>query len=139
VAAKCVNAHEGLKSRLYPSLRLQCPQDLEGHHVATKPIVPDILSGLTSKDVGFKNASVWALTRIQIDPDLAVRALTNAASDQAIRYLCLKAIGNYGAGATSAVPFLVDALHGPRPPDFHDVLETLKSIDPEAANEARRK
>ena len=103
-----------------------------------QPIVPDILSGLTNKNVGFKNASVWALTRIQIDPDTAVQALTNAAGDQGIRYLCLKAIAHYGARATSAVPFLIDALYGPRRPDHHDVLETLKTIDPEAAERTAR-
>ena len=95
-------------------------------------IVPDLLQGLTSKRPGFRTTCAWALTRIQTDPEVAVQALTNHADEEGMRYLCLKALANYGARATSAVPFLIDMLHSLTPSRRHDVLETLRAIDPEA-------
>jgi hypothetical protein len=95
-------------------------------------IVPDLLQGLTSKRPGFRATCAWALTRIQTDPEVAVQALTNHADEEGMRYLCLKALANYGARATSAVPFLIDMLHSQKPSRRHDVLETLDAIDPEA-------
>jgi hypothetical protein len=95
-------------------------------------IVPDLLQGLTSKRPGFRTTCAWALTRIQTDPEVAVQALTNHADEVGMRYLCLKALGNYGPRATSAVPFLIDMLHSQKPSRRHDVLETLRAIDTEA-------
>jgi ankyrin repeat protein len=95
-------------------------------------IVPDLLQGLTSKRPGFRTTCAWALTRIQTDPEVAVQALTNHADEEGMRFLCLKALANYGARATSAVPFLIDMLHSLTPSRRHDVLETLRAIDPEA-------
>jgi ankyrin repeat protein len=95
-------------------------------------IMPDLLQGLNSKRPGFRTTCAWALTRIQTDPEVAVQALTNHADEEGMRYLCLKALGNYGARATSAVPFLIDMLQSLTPSRRHDVLETLRAIDPEA-------
>ena len=99
-------------------------------------IVPDLLEGLNSKRPGFRTTCAWALTRIQTDPEIVVQALTNYANEDGMRYLCLKALSNYGARATSAVPFLVEMLHSQKRSRRHDVLETLIAIDPEAAEKA---
>jgi len=96
-------------------------------------IVPDLLQGLASKRPGFRTTCAWALTRIQTDPEVAVQALTNYVNEEGMRYLCLKALGNYGTRATSAVPFLIDMLHSQKPSRRYDVLETLRAIDREAA------
>jgi hypothetical protein len=80
-------------------------------------IIPGILADLTNSDVGIRCRSAWTLTRIQIDPEVAVQALTNAAGQQDLRNLCLRALANYGTRAQSAVPFLVDQLR------FHHILE----------------
>ena len=98
-------------------------------------IVPDLLQGLASKRPGFRTTCAWALTRIQTDPEVAVQALMNHADEEGMRYLCLKALGNYGPRATSAVPFLIDMLHSQKPSRRRDVLETLRAIDPEAGEE----
>ena len=94
--------------------------------------MPDLLQGLTSKRPGFRTTCAWALTRIQTDPEVAVQALTNHADEEGMRYLCLKALANYGVRATSAVPFLIDMLQAQKRSRRHDVLETLDAIDPEA-------
>lgn len=70
-----------------------------------QPIALDIASGLTNSNAGFKSASAWAMTRIQMDPHLALLALTNAANDRAIRYLCLQALVKYASGPTSTAPY----------------------------------
>jgi hypothetical protein len=99
-------------------------------------IVPELLQGLGDKRPGFRTSCAWGLTRIRTDPEVAVQALTNHASEQGMRYLCLKALANYGAQATSAVPFLLDLLHSQQRSRRRDVLETLNAIDPDAAMKA---
>jgi len=94
-----------------------------------KPIVPEILAGLT--DSSYECA--WALTRIQTEPEVAIPALTNAASQQELRPYCLRALANYGERAKTAVPFLLDLFHEHR---SREVAEALRAIDPEAAAKA---
>lgn len=92
--------------------------------------LPEIAQCLTDGRSFVRLESALTLTEIQIDPDVATRALTNNLTDPdpRVRSLCHAAIRHYGARATSAVPFLLKVLAGPN--STSEFMDTLRAIDP---------
>ena len=89
--------------------------------------------GITNNDLSIRHSCAWALTRIQLDPEIAVPVLMKALGEDDLRALSLKALSNYGTRARSAVPALLEILHDPHRPHSRDVADALRSIDPDAA------
>jgi HEAT repeat protein len=102
---------------------------------AARSAVPALLEQLNAADFPVRQAAVNALRAIGGDSDRIVPAVVEAARrDQTTCSMCLPLLGDQGAKARAAVPWLVAELRR-RPPSYltTQMAETLHKIDPERA------
>lgn len=100
---------------------------------AARPAVPALLEEFGAGDVPTRYEAVHALRAIDSDnPRVLAAVLKAAKQDASVRPAYLLLLGDYGAKAAAAVPWLVAELRRqPSPPFVVPMAETLYKIDPE--------
>jgi hypothetical protein len=86
-----------------------CLLSLSAAGTNATPIIPLLVRCMKDEDVDVANSAINVLGSLRLMPDLVVPALTEIASDQAhySSQLALRALGEYGSRATSAIPALL--------------------------------
>jgi HEAT repeat protein len=107
---------------------------------AARPAVPALLEQLKSADGTIRFQAVQALRAIGDDSSTVVAAVLEAAKrDAKIPYASVQLLGDYGAKAAAAVPWLVAEVQR-QPPSSATLpmVETLYKIDPQRARKEAR-
>jgi len=101
-----------------------------------KSAIPSLLTGLKSREVSVRGATIWALGRIHGEPQLVVPELTKILHDSKaiFRQSAVGALGKFGTNASSAFPDMIALRNDPGMGII--VSNALKQIDPEAAAKA---
>lgn len=77
---------------------------------AAKPIVPDLVEALNTKDIALRRSIIVSLGRLGLDESKVVPALVKCLSDSKTRWAAVEALGQFGGRAKSAVPAVVECL-----------------------------
>jgi HEAT repeat protein len=123
-----------------PENRWSKPRASEEREVATKIVVPILISCLNDADIKVQGSAISSLGRFAAEPEAVVpviaERLQNTTNDMRVRVLALGAIDDYGLKAQPAVPALVQCLQDQNKPIRSQAARVLKKIDPEAAAKA---
>jgi hypothetical protein len=106
--------------------------------VAQRMAIPSYLRAAASSNTPVREVAVWALSGVQVEPQLVVPALAKFLSDTnwVSRTVAANGLGRLGTNAQQAVPALVPRLTDLNPRVRRGATNALKLIDPEAAARA---